>query len=152
MHGDTALLLQITAFGSRSRGVGSRLRDAALYMLPSGVKFALTTTPVPADFGTESDPESFAATRFHFRGGARRAGYTAGYKAVPAGREGAADGRQANVDVTFMRYERLQDGSWAGVARPALRLRHHYLDQVLPLVWRRRRAPQAPVELAEAAA
>jgi hypothetical protein len=131
MRGDTAILLQITSFGDRSRGVGSRLRDAALYLLPPSVRFALTTTPVPDGFTLESDPESIPPVRFHYRGGARPAGYAAGYKIPAVERAGWPAGRQANHDVVFMRYTRLEGGEWEGVARPPLRLRHHALE--LPL-------------------
>jgi len=128
MRGDTAILLQITAFGDRSRGVGGRLRDTALYMLPPSIRFALTTTPVPAGFGPGSDPESQPATRFHYRGGARPAGYAPGFKAPPPERQDAPPGRQANQDVVFMRYRRLDSGEWEGVQRPELRLRHHAVE------------------------
>jgi hypothetical protein len=139
MRGDTAMLLQITAFGDRSKGVGSRLRDAALYMLPPTVKYALTTTPVPEGFTLESDPESSPATRFHYRGGARPAGYAPGFKLPAIERLGWPAGRQSNRDVVFMRYTRLDNGDWDGVARPDIRLRHHPID--LPQVPRPRPIP-----------
>ncbi len=141
MRGDTALLLQITAFGERSRGVGSRLRDAALYMLPETVKYALTTTPVPEGFSLESDPESSPATRFHYRGGARPAGYAPGFKVASAGRADSPAGRQSNQHVVFMRYRRLEDGDWDGVKRPALRLRRSGVDLDLPELIRGLRPP-----------
>ncbi len=132
MRGDTAMLLQITAFGARSRGVGGRLRDTALYMLPPGVKYALTTTPVPAGVGIDSDPESNPAMKFHFRGGARPAGYARGFKQPAAERASGPPGRQANTDIVFMRYARLASGDWDGVKRPDLRLKHHALEIALP--------------------
>jgi len=128
MRGDTAILLQITAFGDRSRGVGGRLRDTALYMLPDGVRFALTTTPVPPGFDLGSDPESQPATRFHYRGGARPAGGAPGFKTPSPERRDVPPGRQANEDVVFMRYRRLDSGEWEGVPRPDMRLRHHAVE------------------------
>jgi hypothetical protein len=158
MRGDTAMLLQITAFGDRSKGVGSRLRDAALYMLPPTVKYALTTTPVPEGFTLESDPESSPATRFHYRGGARPAGYARAFKLPAAERAGWPAGRQANHDVVFMRYSRLDIGDWNGVARPDLRLRHHTLDlpqvpmpRPIPIRGALRRLRQRPAREAAAA-
>jgi hypothetical protein len=118
MKGDTALLLQITAFGERSRGVGSRLRDAALYMLPRGVRFALTMTPVDDGFRMGVDPEDYPpAVKFHYHGGARLAGYAADFKRPPEGLEGH-EGRQKNGNVAFLRYTRLPSGDWDGVERP----------------------------------
>jgi hypothetical protein len=122
MKGDTAVLLQITTLTGqeRSRGAGSLLRDAALYALPRSVHWALTTTPVEGRVDPEGDPAEYpAAVRFHYRGGARPAGYAAGYKAPPDGEPG---GRQQHPNVVFMRYERLPSGEWRGVRRPALRL------------------------------
>lgn len=138
MHGDTAVLLQITAFGDRSKGIGGRLRDTALYMLPAHVKYALTTTPVPSGFDLTADPESQPATKFHFRGGARPAGYAPGFKVASEGRPGSPAGRQANTDVVFMRYSRNEDGMWEGVKRPDIKLRRHVIE--LPLRLRRQRA------------
>ena len=146
MRGDTAVLLQITAFGDRSRGVGSRLRDTALHMLPASVRFALTTTPVPDGFTLDSDPESSAAVRFHYRGGARPAGYAPGFKIPAVERAYWPAGRQSNRDVVFMRYRRLENGDWEGVQKPDLRLRHSPIDLALPPVPRaiRRLRPRAP--------
>jgi hypothetical protein len=145
MQGDTAMLLQITAFGARSRGVGGRLRDTALYMLPASVKYALTTTPVPPDYDIEAGPESQPATKFHYRGGARPAGYAAGFKLPAEERSHAPAGRQSNTDVVFMRYSRGEDGAWEGVKRPDLQLRRHSMELPRPR-WRTRRA--APETLA----
>lgn len=118
MAGDTALLLQITAFGERSRGVGSRLRDAALYSLPREVRFALTTTPVDDSFDPAADAGDYPpAVNFHYRGGAELAGYARGFKLPPAGADVAA-GRQHNRNVAFMRYTRASNGEWVGVRRP----------------------------------
>lgn len=118
MAGDTALLLQITAFGERSRGVGTKLRDAALYSLPRGVRYALTMTPVDDDFDPECGPEDYPpAVNFHYRGGAELAGYAKGFKLPPKGSD-PSSGRQHNRNVAFLRYTRLGDGSWRGVARP----------------------------------
>jgi hypothetical protein len=144
MHGDTAMLLQITAFGDRSRGVGGRLRDTALYMLPPSVKYALTTTPVPPGFDLESDPEGSPATKFHFRGGARPAGYASEFKQPAPERSDWPEGRQSNTDVIFMRYQRLENGEWEGVKQPDLRLHRHAIDLPLPQAIRRRRATSVP--------
>jgi hypothetical protein len=158
MRGDTAALLQITAFGDRSKGVGSRLRDTALHMLPPSVRYALTTTPVPEGFDLESDPETSPATRFHFRGGARPAGYAPGFKLPAVERAAWPAGRQNNHDVVFMRYTRREDGDWEGVARPDLRLHHAIeLPQSLrprPIPIRRalRRLRQRPASQEAAAA
>lgn len=148
MRGDTAVLLQITAFGDRSRGVGSRLRDTALYMLPASVKWALTTTPVPPGFDLSSDPESSPPARFHFHGGARPAGYVAGYKTPPPERALLPAGRQSNRDVLFMRYRRLENDAWEGVERPDMRMRHHPIDLGLPRsvrAWRTHMPARQPV-------
>ncbi len=123
MKGDTALLLQITAFGARSRGVGSRLRDAALYALPASVRFALTTTPVEdANLIHAEDAGTYAAAmKFHARGGARPAGAAKGFKTPDPVRLAHGQGRQLNPDVVFMRYVRLESGDWEGVSRPPTR-------------------------------
>jgi hypothetical protein len=112
-------------------------------MLPSSVRFALTTTPVPEGFTEKSDPEITPATRFHYRGGARPAGSAAAYKLPSVERASWPEGRQSNRDVVFMRYERLADGSWEGVRRPEFRLRHHPMELPLAL-------PLRPVPLRRA--
>ena len=120
--GDTALLLQITTLGTRGRGTGSLLRDAALNALPKHVKFALTTTPVEEPVALDGDPMDFPpAAKFHYRGGARPAGYREAYKVAPV-EEDAPEGRQRHPNVVFMRYRRLEDASWEGVRKTELRL------------------------------
>jgi hypothetical protein len=152
MHGDTALLLQITAFGDRSQGVGGLLRDTALHMLPSSVKFALTTTPVPQGFDLSSDAESSPATRFHFRGGARPAGFAPGFKLSSPSRAAVPAGRQSNADVVFMRYTRDSEGAWQGVKRPEMRLRHHPIDFPVRMRPMRPRVPRRGTDRDRAAA
>lgn len=155
-HGDTAVLLQITTLGRQERGggLGSLLRNAALHMQPTEVKFALTTTPVDRTSEVElnlDDPATYTgAMRFHVRGGAKPSMLLPGYKALPRA-EGETQ-RHAS-DVVVMRYERNEEGSWAA-ARPEMRIRRSGpLQQRLSLalrrvgrIRRRRRqpAPEAP--------
>jgi hypothetical protein len=89
--------------------------------LPRKVKFALTTTPVEARFDFDADPAEFPpAVKFHYRGGARPAGFREAYKVAPFG--GPVGGRQHHPNVVFMRYTRLPDGRWQDVRRPSLQL------------------------------
>ena len=121
--GDTAVLLQITIFdtGERGSGLGSTLRNALLHMMPTEVRFALTTTPVDVAPGVEvklDAPESFTpAMRFHGRGGATPSAYLPGYK-QPANGETTSHG----TDVVVMRYERDEAGAWPAT-RPEMRVR-----------------------------
>jgi hypothetical protein len=140
--GDTAVLLQITALGERSHGAGSLLRDAALHALPKDVRFALTTTPVD-DFDLAGLPENYPPqVKFHYRGGARPAGYREGYKIAPAGETG---GRQHHQNVVFMRYERNEDGSWQGVRKPDLALTRPRRRSLIATRLRRRKPAPAAV-------
>ncbi len=120
MAGDTAVLLQITVFGERSRGIGSRFRDQVLDSLPSEVRFALTTTPVDGDAVLHAEAEDGLppAARFHYRGGARPRGFVPGFK-TPNSRRAASlgTGRHPETDVVFMRYERLR-GEWSRPGAP----------------------------------
>ena len=114
MRGDTALLLQITAFGERSQGVGSLLRDGVFRMMPDDVLYALTTTPVPKGLTLEGLNEmphhSYPpAVRFHYNGGGEISGHKADYK-VPQGRPNGDKGRQHYTDVKFLKYTRRQEG------------------------------------------
>jgi hypothetical protein len=142
MKGDTALLLQITAFGERSRGIGSRLRDAALYMLPTEVRYALTTTPVDDAFNPEADALNYPpAVHFHYRGGARLASYARAFKLPPEGSDAAA-GRQHNPNVAFMRYTRLENGDWEGVPRPEFMDGRRQFSLAGAIHWPRGQAPE----------
>ncbi|MBI2971083.1 MAG: hypothetical protein HYY37_01545 [Candidatus Aenigmarchaeota archaeon] len=135
MRGDTALLLQVTAFGERGRGVGSLLRNSVLWNMPDTVRYALTTTPVDDNFDPShlstpvgelyqqlvvqgEQPFSYPpAVRFHLNGGAEPAGYAHGYKEPGAGRPNAGKGRQHNCSIVFMRYTR-NGADWRNVERP----------------------------------
>jgi hypothetical protein len=123
--GDTAILLQIAVFetGERGGGLGSLLRNAVLHMLDDSVKYALTTTPVDQKPGAPDldieNPASYTpAMKFHQRGGAEPTVVLSGYK-TPESSEG--DSRHG-TDVSVMRYEREEDGSWSA-PRPEMRLR-----------------------------
>lgn len=138
--GDTLVLLQITTLGRQERGagLGSLLRNAALHMQPSDVKFALTTTPIddaPAGGLHLDDASTFTgAMRFHMRGGATPAAVLPGYRAMDS-----SEVSRHGSDVIVMRYARLDDGSWP-VERPQMRLRRTGpVQQRLTLAWRRLR-------------
>jgi hypothetical protein len=149
--GDTVVFLQITTLGrqERSAGLGTLLRNAALHMQGSEVKFALTTTPVDQDSGAVlnlEDPNTYTpAMRFHVRGGAKPTLLLPAYKAFEQADE---DDPKHASDVVVMRYARGDDGIWP-TARPTMRLRRAGpLQQRLALAWRRlrrikgRRRPQ----------
>ena len=123
MEGDTALLLQITAFGGKPR-TGSLLRDGALPMLPRSVSYALTTSPFDGVYNSkilETPVERSTIQQhftrvmmFHYLAGAVPAGYMEKYKVPDPSRPNIGKGRQHNPNVVFMRYARLPDGSWKG--------------------------------------
>ena len=124
--GDTAVLLQITVLdrNERGAGLGSLLRNAALYMLRDSVRYALTTTPVDREGGLAAlpidDPAAFTASmKFHSRGGASPAGAAPGFKAPPGGVAASNHG----TDIVFMRYARDADGAWPAPRPEDLRLR-----------------------------
>src|SRR5690606_31081594 len=121
------VLLQITVLGRQERGggLGSLLRNAALHMQPSDVRFALTTTPVDRASGAAElnleDPGTYtAAMRFHVRGGATPAMLLPGYKAQVLVDPEDDQPRHAE-DVVVMRYARGDDGAWP-TTRPDMRL------------------------------
>ena len=124
MGGDTALLLQITAFGERSRGVGSLLRDTVLYMLPRNVRHALTLSPIDGTGYVDlQNPETYTPTmRFHIGGGAKPAGYARDYKVPDPARPNIDKENKHGHDVVFMKYSRDEAGEWAGLRRPGMSL------------------------------
>lgn len=124
-HGDTAVLLQITTLGpvdQRGGGLGSLLRNTVLNMLPKGVKYALTTTPIDgaqAESIDGEDPSTYTpAMRFHSRGGASPARVLLGYKTPDEGAPETVHGH----DVMVMRYVRDEEGFWPA-KRPPMRVR-----------------------------
>jgi hypothetical protein len=123
--GDTVVLLQIAVFesGERGAGLGSLLRNAVLHMLGTGVKYALTTTPVDPKPGAApldlADPATYTPSmKFHIRGGALPATVLPGYKTPEDADTPLTHGR----DVSVMRYARDDDGKWPA-PRPEMRLR-----------------------------
>lgn len=140
--GDTTVLLQITTLGRQERGggLGSLLRNAALHMQPSEVKYALTTTPVDKSSDVDlklDDPSTYTpAMRFHIRGGAKPSMLLPGFKVLT---ESGDEPKRHASDVVMMRYERGEDGVWPS-ERPRMRIRRAGpLQQRISLAWRRLR-------------
>ena len=126
-EGDTIVCMQITTLGERRKDTGSALRNAALYIIQRDVKYALTTTPVRTfipegedvhkellEKGFFGEASTELPLRFHYKSGARAAGYERAYKRLDI---------RHGEDVIFMRYVRGEGGNWQGILPDGIELK-----------------------------